>query len=168
MIFTTPRSDLCIFQKLCQTKIWRSQGGSRSPAGYPAITQRRLAFPGSSREQHRGVSAPSFRDGAIRFFSSGLLDFISIARLRGLPKSARWLPRDNPRDVWRSQGAPRTLPGQFLGALIDILGALSVFSMSSVRPQVFLDMPTLSWHSQKNIRKYQRTYGTRTTSEKVV
>ncbi len=56
------------------------------PASYPAITP----------HGHRGVSAFSFRDGAIPRSHRGVKNTKRrIARLRGLPKSARWLSRDN-------------------------------------------------------------------------
>ena len=109
----------------------KTEGGSRGrknhlPRDNPTRLSQRL-------DSHRGVSAPSFRDGAIRFctcrekqgshrgrrehrgkigkgqcspgkredmpdlspaFPGGSQGIIRIARLRELPKSARWLPRD--------------------------------------------------------------------------
>ncbi|OQC30138.1 MAG: hypothetical protein BWX67_01942 [Thermotogae bacterium ADurb.Bin062] len=57
----------------------RASSGSRGSFGYPAMTP----------HGHRGVSAPSFRDGAIRFFTAGSQDFVRIA-------GSLRLPRDNP------------------------------------------------------------------------
>jgi len=97
----------------------RKQGGIARLRGLPKSAR---WLPRDNTHGHRGVSALSFCDGAIRFYSSGLLDFISIARLRGLPKSARWLPRDNPRGhrgvsaLSSRDGAIRFLKGRKRGS----------------------------------------------------